>query len=248
MPALPPRPRSAPELVDAAIQLLRRHYAQFATLGAIAFLPSVLVQIYTAYGMREAGPQVGRIFFFLVVTWLWQAIMEGAIQFAAAEAYLGNDVGVDGAVRHAAARTPPLLNAVFVKWMAIWFGLIFFIVPGVLLFARYFAIPATVVIENMNGRDALARSRRLAEGQRGRILATLGLGWLLYAAVWVGVYLLLAALAGAVAAQVVTVIVLMFVYPLLGILGVVLYFDVRIRKEGYDIELLAAAAPDQMAS
>jgi hypothetical protein len=252
VPALPLRPRSAPQLVDAAVQLARRHYAQFAVLGAIALLPSVVVQIYNIYALGQSNTRVGRMFLLLGLTILWRSLVDAAILFAAAEAYAGRAVSVEHALRQAAARIPSLLQAILVKWMAICFGLFFFIVPGVLLFARYFAVPATVVIERLAAAPALDRSRQLAQGNRGKILATLGLGWLLYVAILLGVSLTLSSLAGMFAGEVLAGILVMLVYPMLGILTVLLYFDMRIRKEGYDIEVLArdlpAEAPGRLAS
>jgi hypothetical protein len=252
VPALPLRPRSAPQLVDAAVQLARRHFGQFAVLGAIALLPSVVVQIYNSYVLGQANVRLGRIFLILALTLLWRSLVDAAIQFAAAEAYVGRPVSVEQALRHALARSLAILQAILAKWAMIWIGLLFFIVPGILLFARYFAVPATVVIEGLGPGAALGRSRRLAEGERGKILATLGLGWLVYVAIAIALTLTFSGLAGVFVGQVVAGILIMVVYPVLGILTVLLYFDVRIRKEGYDLEVLARdlpiGAPGQLAS
>lgn len=252
MPALPLHPRSAPQLVDAAVHLARRHFAQFAVLGAIALLPSVVAQIYNSYVLGQANVRLGRILLVLALTLLWRSLVDAAIQFAAAEGYLGRPVGVEQALRHALARPFAIVQAILAKWAIVWIGLFFFIVPGILLFARYFAVPATVVIERLGSAAALERSRQLAEGERGKILATLGLGWLLYVAIAIALTLTFSGLAGVFAGQVIAGIFIMVVYPVLGILAVLLYFDVRIRKEGYDLEVLArdlpVGAPGQLAS
>ena len=43
--------------------------------------------------------------------------------------------------------------------------------------------------------------------------------------------------------QMIATIVACLVYPIVGIIETMLYYDIRIRREGFDIEYLAAAAP-----
>jgi hypothetical protein len=45
MPAPVLRPRSPSEIVDAAFQILRAHYASFVTCSAIAYAPVLLVRL-----------------------------------------------------------------------------------------------------------------------------------------------------------------------------------------------------------
>ena len=237
------RARTAPQLVDAAIHLLRRHYAPFTTLGAVALLPGVAVAMYNAYAFARPAPPLGTSFVLITFTAFWRALMDAAIEYAAAEAYLGRPVSVERALGRVASHGGAVLVTVFVKWALILVGLMLFIVPGVFLFARYFAIPATVVVEGRRANEALSRSRLLAAGETGKILGTLGLGWLLYFGILLALTPVLAGLAGRIAGQAIVGVLLMFVYPVLGVLTVLLYFDLRIRKEGFDLEMMVGDLP-----
>lgn len=112
---------------------------------------------------------------------------------------------------------------------------------GLYFFATYFAVPATVILEGAGVIHGLKRSRDLSRGLKRRILGALGLSMLLF----VIFQLILAALfallpgpriIGFLAEQVITIIA----YPIIAVIATLLYYDARIRKEGFDIERMAA--------
>ncbi|MGH7718197.1 MAG: hypothetical protein ACREON_05055, partial [Gemmatimonadaceae bacterium] len=45
MPVVSYRPRSGPELVDAAFQLFRQHFSRFVTLQAVLYLPWLVLTV-----------------------------------------------------------------------------------------------------------------------------------------------------------------------------------------------------------
>jgi hypothetical protein len=237
------RARTAPQLVDTAFQLLRRHYALFTTLGAVSLLPGIAASMYSAYGIVQPTPRVGTGFALIAVTALWRVLVDAGIQYAAAEAYLGRPASVEGSLRRVLAHAGAVFLSIVVVWALIFVGLMLFIIPGIFLFARYFAIPATVVVEGRRTTEALARSRLLAMGETGKILGTLGLGWVIYFLIVLAATPVLMGLAGRIAGQAIVGVLLIFIYPVLGILTVLLYFDLRIRKEGFDLEVMVGDLP-----
>ncbi|MGH7720473.1 MAG: hypothetical protein ACREON_16705 [Gemmatimonadaceae bacterium] len=120
------------------------------------------------------------------------------------------------------------------RWLAVEGVLLLAFAVGVVIFVRYFAIPATVVLEGKEvGRGAFKRSADLARGEWRRILATLGVSWLALLALQVGSRaLVLELFREPLTAEVVAVLVSMLTYPYIGTLAALLYFDVRTRKEG----------------
>jgi len=82
-----------------------------------------------------------------------------------------------------------VLRAVFSRFGSVWgaalmknllvgFGLLLLVVPGVIAFIVTFAMVPAVLIEGASTSEAFDRSRALARGQWGRILATQVLGFL----------------------------------------------------------------------
>jgi hypothetical protein len=112
---------------------------------------------------------------------------------------------------------------------------------GLYLFARYFAVPATVVLEGLGVRAALRRSRDLSQGIKRKVLGALGLPMLLFFMFQFVVVILMSALPGpAIIGFVLQKAMILVATPILYVIATLLYYDARIRKEGFDIEIMAA--------
>ncbi len=112
-----------------------------------------------------------------------------------------------------------------------------------------------MVVEEGRGTGALRRSWRLARGLTGKILGTMLLAGLIVYALFfiVGIILFVALLpsldtlvrggeigAGFYAASyALNALVRIFTTPFLTLVIVLLYFDARMRKEGFDLEVMA---------
>ena len=109
------------------------------------------------------------------------------------------------------------------------------------VFARYFAIPATVVLEGVGVRAALRRSSALSQGYKGKIFGALALPMLLFFAIQFVMMATLELLPGprylsSLGWQIINVVI----SPILSVIATLLYYDARIRKEGFDIQVMAA--------
>ncbi len=108
-------------------------------------------------------------------------------------------------------------------------------------FAVYFAVPATLVLEGIGVRASLRRSRALAQGLKRRILGALGLPMLVFIVLQFVIVATVELLPGP---QLITTLgwqaVNVVVSPILSVIATLLYYDARIRKEGFDIEVMAA--------
>jgi hypothetical protein len=129
-------------------------------------------------------------------------------------------------------------------------GLVLLVVPGVIAYIVTFAMVPPVLIEGApTTGHAFDRSRALARGQWGRILATQALGLLLMYMAYFGMITLVnlaSGLVGGIGATAATLLPQLFLtalYPLPATITALLYYDVRIRNEAFDIQMLMAEAP-----
>jgi hypothetical protein len=237
------RPRSNSEILDAAFEIYRRHFAVFMAINVLAAVPwaissyvgqtAMLFQqtdgLFTSALIRFAGALIS-------------PFTEGAIACATSTAYLGKQVDFEQSMRAAFRHPGRLFIAMMAKWILIVFGLILFIAPGLLVFKRYFALPMTVLFEDNTVGDAVSRSRELSNGNGTRIFALLG-GVFVFVLFATGILLqLVAAFAQSAAATAVATLVLATaISPFSTIVATLLYYDIRIRREGYDIELMTQA-------
>ena len=245
--AVPFRPRSASELVDATVQLMRGDYLQYVMLMGIAYVPLLLLLVFIArLGAVDTTAGLGAIVL-LVIAMVWFTVIDGVMTVAASERYLGREVDVMGALRQASQRVGALLYASTMKWVAIIIGTVFLIVPGLYFLARFFAASQVVVLEGVGGSRALARASELSDGLKGHILKTLFLVLIIYFGLQIGWSIVLAMLLGSqptegvvmIAQQLLGFVFTILVYPFVSIAQTLLYYDARIRREGYDIELMA---------
>jgi hypothetical protein len=109
--------------------------------------------------------------------------------------------------------------------------------------ARYALVPATIVIEEVDAGEGIERSHDLTRGHARPVLLALSVAWSCFLALQVTLLAATAALPGAglrrgLLAQTLAQGVSAFLYPLLNALVAALYFDLRVRAEGYDLHLL----------
>lgn len=239
------------EIIDISIQLLRRHYATFVMLFALGAIPSWIVLWLSGFMtfMTSFNPAAGALptdslnmgaFAYSPLTWAWSRLFTAAIVVAASDAYLTGDLDPGRAIRAAFSRWLPNLLIGILLGIAMGFGALVFFVGAIYVYLRYFAAIPALMLENTSAVDAFHRSRDLSEGFKWRILGTIFLSWII---LWVVILTLQAVLALVpmvpVARILVNAVVQLFVAPLVPIVLVVLYYDQRIRKDGFDLEVMA---------
>ena len=103
-------------------------------------------------------------------------------------------------------------------------------------------------IEGLKNSAALGRSRNLARGQFWHILGTMFLSWVIVMALVLGGALVLGMLLGTVGmpgglAQMLSGLLMVPLFPLIGVATSLLYYDLRVRSEGADVEAMVNALP-----
>ena len=249
MSDIPLRARSAVEIVDAAFQLYRRQALVFIMVTALAYAPWLVLQLLI---VRSAGtptaetaaiPDAGDTLRSLIVTlgsFVTFSLMSGVLTKLGAQTYLGGTPGrVEDVIREVLPRVPALIGGAILRTFIVFLGLMFFLIPGFVLFAKYAAITPVIVMEKTGVGGAFSRSSTLTNNQKAHVLGTYGLVIVLYGLLFFGV-IVIAGLTpnSTVLAQVeLTAFVIVF-YPIVGLAEMLLYYDLRVRNEGYDVEVL----------
>jgi len=247
------RPLSVGEILDTSFTLYRRHFGALATVAVVCTgVPLVLRLFLEAGGGLFTNVSFSLLYLLSLV--VLNLVATGATVFIVSESYLGRPLSA----REALGRATPYMGRILVSSLlmalVVGLGFLLLIVPGVMLgVGLALAIPAVVLEPGTSARGALSRSWELTRGSRWRIF---GLGVTLL----VLLYVPLAAITGLFAlampqgpgavfgpASVATVVALaigglvqMFIYPLFYCVLTVTYYDLRVRKEGFDLELLAS--------
>ena len=224
--------------------LLRADYTTVATIAALFFLPFAGLDTFVWTGSQDPATMSGSVVFWTILVWTALAgLADAAMTVALADAYHGRPIDVIGAMRAALRRAAPVALAMIAKWVVVTVGLVLLVLPGLLAYARFAVVPATAVLEDRSAAGALERSRDLTRDLRGHVLGVALSVLALTFCLDMGGSLLLAwilpgedTLAEGLAGTVVSVLVA----PLTTAVTTVLYYDLRIRREGYDLEVMAA--------
>jgi hypothetical protein len=230
------RPRSGPELLDAAFQFWRENFNLLCTVVAAAFVPIIVLEM-----LASAEPDSG---IFALLARLGGAVFESmasaAVIAVVSERYMGREVTAGEALQKVWSRIGTIFATSFIYGLIVFVGLVLLIVPGFYFACKYFAMMPAVVVEGLDSSSSQKRSSTLTQGSKWRVLGLIVVAWIIY-------FVLLAIVAGIVETTmrgmtgiVATRLLVVPIYPFLGILVTLLYYDLRIRNEGLDLDLMLA--------
>ena len=118
-------------------------------------------------------------------------------------------------------------------------------VYGVIILLRYAVTGPVVINEQVSGSAALGRSAALTKGSKGRLFGLFALLFLImYAVMLTVMFVTFMVVQSQVVAQVLMNVTSLVTYPFAAVLITVIYYDLRIRKEGMDLEIMAARLPE----
>jgi hypothetical protein len=184
-----------------------------------------------------------------ILSFLGSTLASGACFRAIAGAYLGHRTGWRDSIRYALQRLHSILWVTILVGVVTVIGFILCIIPGIYLGVGFALAIPVLLTEDARGGRALSRSRELVRGNWWRVFAVVALGYLLSGILSGAIEGVVAglttvsttpdsvvsALVNIVAGTVSSVITTPFVAAFL----TVLYFDLRVRKEAFDLQLLA---------
>jgi len=237
------RPRSSTEVVDAAFQLFRRYPTQLILAAALVYVPWLVVRLVFDVGITDPMMGPSKALVLIAGSMVVYTLVDGVTSILASDIYLDRVPDAAAAFRTTASRFGTLVVSGVVRAGLIGVGMILLLLPGLYALGRFFAVTQAVVLEGKGIGGAFGRSSALSVDLKRHIVNTILLIGLVSVAINFGVGLLSAMFQNKVITNVVATAVAVVVYPLIGLTETVLYYDTRIRKEGFDVEYLARAEP-----
>ncbi len=246
------RPLSLGEVLDTSFSLYRRLFGPLLLITIATRLLPIAIEVYLgSAGGALAHP--GLWLFNAFLSAILGALAAGASTFVVSESCLGRTLPAERALARTAPYLWPLLVLAVATSLVVMLGLLFFVVPGLILFAALALGTPALVLEDLGGIEAMGRSWSLTRGYRGKVLSALfAVGVLIFLpGIALGTYAAMAGTradleggaAGGMTALGLTVGVYLLstlIYPLLYCVLTVSYYDLRVRKEGFDLEVLAS--------
>jgi hypothetical protein len=263
------RPLGIGETLDAAIKIFIRNFKALVICAAVVVVPLQILAAFvrlsaltdattttttsgattTTVDTGALGLQLAALLVTTAVLFLAQFLATAVCMKAASDAYLGQKASASSSLRFAARRLPSLLLLGLLVWAPIVIAISTCVgIPFALwLLASWAVAVPALLIEGARGTKAIGRSWALVRGRRWPILGVLLLAYLLSSVLssilGVGVlgasgfdansatYVVLSAIS--------SVITTSLTVPVYATIVALIYFDLRVRHEGFDLALLA---------
>jgi hypothetical protein len=175
---------------------------------------------------------------------------QGGTVFAVSELYLGRQTTIGQSLSRAKSEVGTLFGVLFLNGLVIIVSFLLLIIPGIYMMCRLCVAVPAALLENLGPRASLERSFALTKDNAGRsFLIYLLYFVILYAAVLlfaipftiaVGVYRNdpLALRTWMALSEVGTFAAEVLITPILTIGMAIFYFDLRVRKEAFDLQMM----------
>ena len=238
------RPMSMGEILDASFALLRHHAGVFFGIAIICQgVPTALSLFVQASG----GPSrhFGLYALAQLLTMVGYLLVSSASIRVVSQAYLGQDPSMGEALNFAFSKLGRTLSAGLSTGILAILAAFLFLIPGIIVACGLAVAVQAAVLEPLNsGSDGVGRSWSLTKGFKGKAFG-------LYCVVIVLFFLfifgfgIVAALAAAVfrpllvPAVIGMGLVFLFLYPFTSCVFTLFYYDLRVRKEAFDLEVLS---------
>ncbi|MCW5825317.1 MAG: hypothetical protein KIT38_02100 [Gemmatimonadaceae bacterium] len=233
------RSRSVGELVDATFTLYRKDAAAYVSVGALAGTPGLIVQLFWS---NEAGYEsLTAALFASLITVVTYSLMTGVIIRVGSDVYLGGSADIQRALRAVWPKVGTLIAVSIMKAILLFLGALLLLVGFFYAGSRWFAPEAVCILENTDSSKAFARCTNLSEGRKWHIFRTLLLGYGIYILLMIGIAAIAAMFGGYVVTTLTQTVFTVVAYPTIALLTMLLYYDARIRGEGFDVEHLASS-------
>lgn len=255
------RSMSFGEILDGALAIYRHQFWTFVTIAVVCEgVPTILNAYVLLGGGWIAHPMMGLLG--VVLAAFGGFLAAGAIVRAIAAAYLGQQLPAADALRFALGRIWPLFVAGTSAYLLLALalaplplvllasarmahplmalGAIPLLFPGIILACGYSVVAQVVILEDLPGAtDALPRSWRLTKGYKGKAF-WLGLVVLVLflLPMMVAGFLVVFVPASEIAVNIASELFQMLVYPVFAAVFTLFYYDLRVRKEAFDVEVL----------
>lgn len=261
------RPMTLGQVLDTTFSLYKRNFWLFVGITSIPFLAVLILQVgAAALQLSRPSPQpaspalasgaiVGGIVF-LLAYFLLAGAAQAATIFAVSDLYLGRAATVRGSFRKVGGKAFRVILVLLLVGLTVGVGFLLLIIPGIILFCRTaVAVPASM-LEDTKAVGSIERSMQLTKGFAMQI-------FLIFLLVWVLSYIALlifqvpfAYLQGATAQARQTLVFGMLALQhlssflsnvLVGPIGTIafslMYYNLRVRKEAFDIQHLMNSLP-----
>lgn len=246
------------EILDKTFDIYKKYFLLLFGICGIILIPFHILDTYYLASFKNImqTKDLGQISFFvyLAASSIIYNIATAAVIWAVSGLYLGNKPSILESYSVIFKRILPFTLTIFFTTLLISVGLVLCTIPGIIILIITSFVIQILVLENKQYINAIRRSSELVKNEWTRVLVLGLLTFLIIAAFNLPLHLMYRHVETPMADSLlllkglVSGIVQALLAPIQTTAFVLLYYDIRIRKEGFDIEMLAADLSNPISS
>jgi hypothetical protein len=263
------RPLNLGETLDASIKIVRSRWKTLATVMVVVALPiqiaNVLIitsttdvyQVGTSFSSSadsatsysDEGAYVAGQTLIIALGFLGYLLGTVACYRAIADTYLGRETSARASLRFAGGRLGATLWLTIVLGIGLIAGFVALFLPGIWLWIAWSVAYPVMLVEGTGGFKALTRSFKLVETRWWATAARMAVAYILVGVVTTVATLIFivptawltadTSFGALLLEQATNLVVSLVTTPFVAAVTTLVYFDLRVRKEGFDLALLA---------
>jgi hypothetical protein len=242
MTALPPSLRVG-QVLNRAFALLSSDFAKFFLLTAIAWLPYLVIMFAAGSATRigTVAPALAGTAALSMLVWMALNVLgQAVVLYGSVQKMRGQSFAVGESLRHGLARFFPIVGMFVCMGIGLVFGFLLLIIPGVILSLMWSLALPVCVAERLGPIQSLKRSAYLTKGSRWQILGIWALIGLVNGVVRAVLQFLLPLIVGQTVSILGIFLWMVLAQAFTSIAVAVVYHDLRVAREGIDIDRIAA--------
>src|SRR5712692_8196376 len=226
-------------VLNRTASVFSRNFLTFFIVTAVASLPLLLFKSPTETG-SVSGQAIALFFVGLFLAVILYTLSQAIVLYGAFQDMRGRPVNLGESLQVGLNRFFAIVGLAIVMGILAMLGFMLLIVPGLILLTMWFVATPVCVVERLGPNASLRRSSQLTKGHRWKIFGLMLVLLIISMAVTPTIEYALAAIGGSMLSLIGNVIWNGVWGAFYAISVVVTYHDLRVAKEGIDIEQIAA--------
>ena len=236
--------------IGTTMGVFGRHIVAFSLIPAVMFVPVFIigVLIVFAFGLQAAfsgnpndihGGLFLAAFIFVMLYAAAMVVAMGALAYGTVQDLRHQYAGIGACLSRGFGSVIPLVLAAWGVSILAMLGTILLVVPGIMIWTALAIVGPAIVAERLGAGAGMRRSRELTKGRRWSVFGAIFLTAICLNVVSYILTHVLGPMFGQIANGVLSIVVTVISMGFQGVLVAVIYFQLRIEKEGASLDEIA---------
>jgi hypothetical protein len=237
-------------VLATAWSVYMKNFVPFSTVALVLLLPLLFVQLFLVpdpsadlseeeiYAATRTSIALGAIY--AVLSMLLTQLVTATLVYGTIQEMRHHSTSTGEALTRGLQLALPVLGVVIVASIAVGVGALLLVVPGIILFVMFWVAIPVAVVERPGVIASLKRSAFLTKGNRWRIFGLVVVLWLIFVLISMAISLAFAAAEAWRVYPYIDYVLTVFLTAVFAVVSAVGYHDLRLLKDGVDVETIAA--------